>query len=151
MTQTSEKNGRLGVVHADRNLTGIASFGAPFEVRKFKKGRLELVKIAGATIGRVILEAGWRWSKHVKPIVKTKSCLARHLFYEVSGILKIRFEDGKEMECHPGDIAYVPIGHDAWVVGDEPVVAVDFLGMLDYAHVPIVNPKNRLSAFDYAT
>ena len=109
------------------------SFSKPDEIRKFPEGRLELVKIGGATVGRAIFEPGWRWSTSVQPIVKTKSCEAPHFQYHVSGILKILMDDGTELECHPGDVSLLPSGHDAWVVGDEPAVVVDFQGMIDYA------------------
>ena len=109
------------------------SFEKPDEVREFPKGRLELIKIGGATIGRAILEPGWRWSSSVQPLAKTKSCEAPHFQYHVSGVLKILMDDGTEFECRPGDVSFLPSGHDAWVVGDQPAVIVDFQGMIDYA------------------
>jgi len=109
------------------------SFGKPDEVRKFPKGRLELVKIGGATIGRAVLEPGWRWSKSVQPLVKTASCEAPHFQYHVAGTLRVRMDDGREFDCKPGDVSLLPSGHDAWVVGNKDVVLVDFQGMVDYA------------------
>ena len=109
------------------------SFDKPDEVRTFPKGRLELIKIAGATIGRAIFEPGWRWSTSVQPLAKTKSCEAPHFQYHVSGTIRIVMDDGTELECKAGDVSLLPVGHDAWVVGDEPVVVVDFQGMVDYA------------------
>lgn len=103
------------------------------EVRTFPKGKLEIMKIGGATIGRATLEPGWRWSTSVQPIVKTRSCEAPHFQYHVAGTLKVAMDDGTEFECRPGDISYLPSGHDAWVVGNEPAVIVDFQGMKDYA------------------
>jgi len=111
----------------------LKSFMKPDEVREFPKGRLELIKIGGATIGRAVFEPGWRWSESVQPIAKTKSCEAPHFQYHVSGVIKVRMDDGSEFECHPGDVSLLPSGHDAWVVGNAPVVVVDFHGMLDYA------------------
>jgi hypothetical protein len=105
-------------------------------VREFPKGRLELVKIGGATIGRAVFEPGWRWATSLQPIVKTKSCDAPHFQYHVSGVLRIRMDDGREFDCGPGDVSLLPSGHDAWVVGNEPAVVVDFQGMLDYAKSP---------------
>jgi hypothetical protein len=109
------------------------SFGVPDEVRKFDKGKVELVNIGGATIGRGIFEPGWRWSKSVKPLVNTSSCEAPHFQYHVSGTLKVVMDDGTEKELKAGDVSFLPSGHDAWVVGNEPVVVVDFQGMADYA------------------
>jgi len=113
----------------------LRGFGKPEEVREFPKGRLELVTIGGATVGRAILQPGWRWSTSVKPIAGTKSCEAPHFQYHVSGMLRVVMDDGTELDCRAGDVSLLPSGHDAWVVGNEPVVVVDFQGMIDYAKV----------------
>ena len=111
----------------------LKSFGKPDEVREFPKGRLELLKIGGATVCRATFEPGWRWATSVQPLAKTKSCEAPHFQYHVAGVLKIRMDDGTEFEGRPGDVSLLPTGHDAWVVGNEPAVVVDFQGMVDYA------------------
>ena len=111
----------------------VKSFGSPEETREFPKGKVELVKVGGAMIGRATFQPGWKWSSSVQPIAKTKSCEAPHFQYHVSGVLKIKMDDGTILECKAGDISYLPMGHDAWVVGNEPVVVVDFQGMIDYA------------------
>jgi len=115
------------------NKAEVKHLGKPDDVREFPKGRLELIKIGGATVGRGIFEPGWTWASSVQPIAKTKSCEAPHFQYHVSGILKVRMDDGTEFECRAGDVSLFPSGHDAWVVGNEPVVVVDFQGMIDYA------------------
>ena len=99
----------------------LKSFGTPDEVRKFPRGRLELINVGGATIGRAVFEPGWRWATSVQPIAKTSSCEAPHFQYHVSGRLAIRMDDGSELIAGPGDITSLPSGHDAWVVGDEAV------------------------------
>ena len=109
------------------------SLNAPDEVRNFDKGKVDLVKIGGAMVGRAVLQPGWRWSTSVKPIAKTKSCEAPHFQYHVSGVFHIVMDDGTEKDCKPGDVSLLPSGHDAWVVGNEPVVLVDFQGTIDYA------------------
>ena len=109
------------------------SFGVPDEVRKFDKGKVELVNIGGATIGRAVFEPGWKWSTSVKPIVNTKSCEAPHFQYHVSGTIRVLMDDGTEKELKAGDVSLLPSGHDAWVVGNEPAVVVDFQGMVAYA------------------
>jgi len=109
------------------------NFASPDEVREFPQGRLELVTVGGVTVGRFIGQPGWRWSTSVKPTVQTSSCQAAHLNCMVSGVLKVVMDDGQEVECRPGDVVSLPPGHDAWVVGSEPVVLVDFQGMRDYA------------------
>ena len=113
----------------------VKSFGAPDEVRTFEKGRVELVKVGDVTIGRGTFEPGWKWSTHVKPLTKTKSCEAPHFQYQIAGTMKVVMEDGTTRECKAGDVSLLPSGHDAWVVGNEPVVVVDFQGMTDYAKV----------------
>jgi hypothetical protein len=113
--------------------TELKHFDKPDEVREFPRGRLELIKIGDRTVGRAVLEPGWRWATSVQPIAKTRSCEAPHFQYHVSGVLRVRMDDGSEFDCRAGDVSLLPSGHDAWVVGDEPVVVVDFQGMLDYA------------------
>ena len=109
------------------------SFQQPDETRTFPHGRAEIVRVGGAEVGRLILEPGWRWSEHVKPIAGTASCEAPHFQYHVSGRLAIRMDDGSEFVAGPGDVTSLPSGHDAWVVGDEPVVVVDWFGATNYA------------------
>lgn len=120
MTKTMEKVQVKNVVQAD-------------EVRVFEKGRLELVNIAGRMVGRAVFQPGWKWSLHVKPIVKTKSCEAPHFQYQLAGRMKVVMDDGTEFETKAGDVMNIPPGHDAWVVGEEPVIVVDFQGFVDYA------------------
>ena len=111
----------------------VKSFGLPDEVREFPPGRLELLDVGGAIVGRAVLEPGWRWSTSVQPIAGTKSCEAPHFQYHVSGVLRIKMDDGSEFDCKPGELSRIPPGHDAWVVGDESVVIVDFQGMVNWA------------------
>jgi uncharacterized RmlC-like cupin family protein len=105
----------------------------PDDVRKFTNGKVELANLGDVTIGRITLDPGWKWSNDVKPIVNTSSCELPHTQYVISGRLRVRMDDGTEQECGPGEALYVPPGHDAWVVGNEPFVAVDFTGMKEYA------------------
>jgi hypothetical protein len=111
----------------------VKSFNKPDEVRTFPKGKLELITIGGATIGRATFEPGWKWSTSVQPLVNTKSCEAPHFQYHISGTIMVVMDDGAQFECKPGDVSLLPMGHDAWVVGNEPVVVVDFQGMAEYA------------------
>ena len=119
--------------HTEGNKAELKSFGKPDEVREFPLGRVELIKIGGATIGRAVFQPGWKWSTSVQPLTKTKSCEAPHFQYHVSGILMVKMDDGTLVECKPGDVSLLPEGHDAWVVGNEPAIVVDFQGMIDYA------------------
>jgi hypothetical protein len=109
------------------------SYARPDEVREFPHGRVEILKVGGQEVGRLVLEPGWRWSTDVKPIAGTDSCQAPHMQYHVSGRLRIQMDDGTEFEAGPGDVTSLPSGHDAWVVGDEPAVTVDWFGASNYA------------------
>lgn len=108
-------------------------FANPDEVRTFDHGRVELLDIGGSMIGRMTLEPGWRWSLHVKPIVGTEWCEAPHFQYQVSGRMHVEMADGTTFEVGPGQVSTLPSGHDAWVVGDEPVISVDWWGASNYA------------------
>jgi hypothetical protein len=103
------------------------------EVRRFEKGKVELVNMADGAIGRLTLEPGWQWSKHVKPIAGTDWCYAPHFQYQVSGRIHVRMEDGTEFETGPGQVMNLPSGHDAWVIGNENVVLIDWEGARNYA------------------
>ena len=110
------------------------SLDAPEEVRPFQgKGQLELVILDSGPVGRGTFEPGWRWSTNVKPIAGTDSCQAAHLGYVISGRMVIRMDDGQETEFGPGDIMSCPPGHDAWIIGDNPCVLIDWQGVADYA------------------
>ncbi len=109
------------------------TFLQPEATRTFDKGKLELVTLGGVTFGRATFEPGWKWSASVKPLVKTASCQAPHLQYHVSGRLQVIMDDGTAQEFGPGDVSLIPPGHDAWVVGIEPVVVIDVSGMAHYA------------------
>ncbi|MBW0271138.1 cupin [Nocardia sp. MH4] len=111
------------------------NFDAPEETRPFEqdKGRLDLVNLDSGPVGRAVFEPGWRWSLHVKPIAGTDSCQAPHMGYCLSGRMVVVMDDGEQQEFGPGDLMLVPPGHDAWVVGDEACVMLDWQGVADYA------------------
>jgi hypothetical protein len=109
------------------------AFDEPDEVREFEHGRLEMLNMSGGIIGRLVLRPGWQWSRHVRPIVGTDWCEAPHFQYHVSGTLHVQMADGTEFDAGRGAVTSLPMGHDAWVVGDEDVVLVDWYGASDYA------------------
>jgi len=109
------------------------SLNSPDETRTFPKGKVEMVVVGGVTFGRATFDPGWKWSEHVKPIAKTQSCEASHTLCQISGHMHIRMDDGTEIALGPGDVGIIAPGHDAWVVGNEPVVAIDITGLVDYA------------------
>lgn len=106
----------------------IKNLSTPDEVRDLPRTRVELVNLGGQSLMRLTLQPGWHWSEHVKPTVGTDSCEVAHFNYIISGHLHIKTDDGKEAEVGPGDVMALAPGHDAWVVGDEPLVALDFHG-----------------------
>lgn len=108
-------------------------FDEPDETREFPNGVAEIVKIGSGEVGRLVLQPGWRWSNDVKPIAGTQSCEAPHFQYHVSGRVAILMDDGTELIAGPGDVTSLPSGHDAWVLGDEPAVMVDWYGATTYA------------------
>ena len=111
----------------------VKSFNKPDEVRTPPKTKIEVVKVGDSTMMRATFEPGWKWSECVKPIAGTNSCQAPHVNYVISGRMKVVMDDGTEMEMGAGDAADIPPGHDAWVIGNEPCVAIDFAAGKVYA------------------
>jgi class 3 adenylate cyclase len=107
-------------------------FTDPDDVRTFPHGRIDVVELDDRVIGRMTYEPGWRWSVDVKPIAETDSCQFHHIGVTLSGRTRVQMRDGTELELGPGEIFEIPPGHDAWVVGDEPWVSVDFEAMRAY-------------------
>jgi reverse gyrase len=93
----------------------------------------EGVKIGDGEVGRYTFQPGWRWSEHIKPVVGTDSCQTNHVGYVVSGKLEVRSDDGSTGVVSPGCVYRIAPGHDAHVVGNEPVVVVEFQGAAEYA------------------
>jgi hypothetical protein len=109
------------------------SIGTPDETRKFNLGKIEIVNIGGGTVGKATFEPGWKWSNDVKPVAGTDLCQAPHFLYQISGRMHVVMADGREFEAGPGDVAVIPPGRDAWTVGDEAVVVIDWGGAANYA------------------
>jgi quercetin dioxygenase-like cupin family protein len=109
-------------------------FDSPDETRVMEKGRFEIVRIGGVTIGRSTYEPGWKWSEHVGPSVGATRCSVEHVGLVVSGTATAALDDGRVFELRPGELFYIPpIPHDSWVVGDEPYVSLHFFGAEHYA------------------
>src|SRR5262249_55870976 len=96
----------------------------PDETRDIPKTKIEVVYLNTSVVMRATFQPGWKWSECVKPTVETKSCQAPHINYIISGRMKVVMDDGSEIEMGPGDAAEIPPGHDAWVIGNEPCVAI---------------------------
>lgn len=111
----------------------VRRFEKPDESRDFEKGRFDLLRVGGLTIGRALYEPGWKWSQHVGAATGQSLCGVDHVGLVVSGRAMVRMEDGEEVELRSGDLFAVPPGHDSWVVGDEPYVSLHFMGAEQYA------------------
>jgi quercetin dioxygenase-like cupin family protein len=108
-------------------------FEEPDEVREFEKGRFEVVRIGGLTIGRATYQPGWKWSEHVRPMAGTELCEVEHVGMVLSGRATAAMKGGEVIELGPGSVFHIPpVAHDSWVVGDEPYVSLHFLGADHY-------------------
>ena len=112
------------------------SLSSPDQVRPFTFGHVDVVNLDETAVARFTWDPGWRWSKDVKPVVKTTSCENRHVGYVVTGVLHVVMDDGTELEIHPGDAYEIPPGHDAWVAGDETFNAVEFASAAIFGVLP---------------
>jgi len=112
------------------------SINDPAEVRRFERGRIENVSLDETVIGKLTLEPGWRWSEDVKPIVSTESCHNRHLGLMLQGTLRVHMDDGGELDLVANDAYEIPPGHDAWVVGETPVIAYELSSSAVFARAP---------------
>lgn len=108
-------------------------FSDPDEIRPIPNGTIEIVSLDDRVVGRMTYEPGWRWSVDIRPIAATQSCQFHHVGVTISGRLRVQMQDGTELELAAGDVFEIPPGHDAWVVGDEAWVSVDFEAMRGYA------------------
>lgn len=108
-------------------------FEQPDELREFPKGRFEIIRLGGMTLGRATYQPGWKWSVHVGPTVGTPLCGVEHVGLVISGRAVASFGDGRIMALEPGNAFYIPPEpHDSWVVGGEPYVSLHFLGAEHY-------------------
>lgn len=109
-------------------------FESPDETRVLAKGKFDIVRLGGMTIGRATYEPGWKWSEHVGPGIGEARCSVEHVGLVVSGTATAAFDDGTVIEMKAGDLFYIPpTPHDSWVVGDEPYVSLHFQGADHYA------------------
>jgi hypothetical protein len=106
---------------------------SPDEMRKFDNGEFAVVNLPGTNVGRAVFQPGWRWSNDVKPLAGTESCQAAHTGYIISGHMHVKMDDGAEADLGPGDAFIISPGHDAWIVGDEACVGLDWSAAADYA------------------
>jgi quercetin dioxygenase-like cupin family protein len=112
----------------------LKAFENPDEVKTFPKGRFEIVRIGGMSIGRATYEPGWKWSEHVGPKTGQQYCPVEHVGLVLKGVATVAFEGGPVVEMSAGKLFYVPpTPHDSWVVGQETYVSLHFMGTEQYA------------------
>ncbi len=104
----------------------LRTFATPDEIRPIPKGRAAIVSLDEATVARSEFYPGWRWSTDLAPIMGTQSCQVHHLGHAVSGVLRVRMDDGEALDIPPDSIYEIPPGHDAWVVGEEPWLTLEW-------------------------
>jgi mannose-6-phosphate isomerase-like protein (cupin superfamily) len=122
----------------------VKSLNRPDESRTpSERGRIDLVTLDQTTVGRAVFQPGWRWSEDVKPVAGTELCEVTHTGYVVSGREGVRMADGTEVELGPGDAFVIGPGHDAWVIGDEPCVTLDFSGTAQLVGTPARESEER--------
>jgi hypothetical protein len=114
--------------------TILKHFESPDETRLFEKGRFDVVRVGGMTIGRACYQPGWKWSLHVRPIAGTDLCTVEHVGMVLSGRAAVAYADGRQDELAPGTLFYIPpLPHDSWVIGDQPYISLHFQGAADYS------------------
>ena len=112
----------------------LKKFETPDEVRNMPKGKFEIVRLGGLTIGRATYQPGWKWSVDVGPSAGATRCFVEHVGMVISGVATAAFDDGTVVELRAGELFYIPpVPHDSWVVGNEPYVSIHFLGAEKYA------------------
>jgi class 3 adenylate cyclase len=114
----------------------VKSFAKPDEVLEFPKVTVRVVELGDITVGHFVNEPGWSWAECIRPSVGGDWCQARHLGMILSGRLGIELEDGTTFELGPDEVFDIPPGHNGWVVGDEPVVQVEWAGIRAFAGFP---------------
>ena len=107
------------------------SLNAPDEVRELPMLSLGLLRVGSLTVGYGQVQPGWRWSTHMRKETDEPLCQIHHLQLMLSGRFAIEMDDGEYAEIGPNEVFDVPPGHDVWVLGDEPVAVVDFLGNIE--------------------
>ena len=121
------------------------SLKTPDETIRFPRLALELVELGDVTVGRTVLEPGWRWSTHVRPTVGGQSCQARHVGAVLSGRFGVQLDDGRVLELGPDDVFDIPPGHDGWTIGEEPCVQLEWFGLRTFAG-PAAGAHGRMLA-----
>jgi class 3 adenylate cyclase len=120
-------------------------FATPDEIRTFAHGRAEVLILDDSPVGRATYEPGWRWTTDMPAIAGTATCQLHHLGYSISGAMHVVMDDGQELDIPPDSIYEIPAGHDAWVVGEEPWVTIEWTSARSFGVAP-EGPGERIVA-----
>jgi len=124
----------------------VQSFSEPDELIELEKVRSAMITKGGITVSHDIQHPGWRWSTHIRPLVKTEWCEVRHVGVLLRGRIHVLLNDGTEFEVGPMSLMDIPAGHDAWVLGDEPAETLGWTGVKEW-----LKPLDTLSERILAT
>lgn len=111
----------------------VKNFTNADEVTEIPNGRIEVIRLNDKYASKTTFKPGWKWSESVKPLAGTASCEFNHNLYIISGTMRVKMNDGSEFDCKAGDACFIPACHEAWVVGNENVVSIDFDDNMNYA------------------
>jgi class 3 adenylate cyclase len=111
-------------------MTGVEvrDLGDPEAVVSDRLATSNQVRLAQTVITRHVLQPGWSWEEHAKPVVGTASCELYHRGVVLSGRMGIRTDEGEQLIVGPNHVFDLPPGHVTWVEGDEELVMVDWAG-----------------------
>src|SRR5262245_19660300 len=122
----TERRSEAGYASQPMPRLQVKTFANPDERRTFPLGNAELVHLDEVAVGRAHWEPGWRFTTHLAPIHGTATCQVHHLGFSVSGWLRVETDGGDTIDIPPDSVYEIPPGHDAWVVGDEPWVTIEW-------------------------
>ena len=88
--------------------------------------RLDVGRAGTARVKRMIYPPGFHWAKDMKPVTGTDLCMHAHVGFLARGEIHIEYADGSIVEHKAPQIVAIAPGHDGWVVGQEPVVLIEF-------------------------
>jgi len=123
----------------------VKSLDRPDERPELPKGHAELVRIGEQVVVRGTLDPGWRWSNDWQPMFGTASCRMPHTGIVLAGRWHVELDDGTSADVGPGDVYAIPPGHDAWVIGEEPVLTIDWGPAHDEATTAVIQAGIRTS------
>ena len=96
------------------------------DLREIAGVTVEIVKVGNGRVKRAVYPPGFRWSTHMRPTVRTDHCMHAHIGFLARGHIQGEYADGCTFEYVAPQVVAIEPGHDAWVVGSEPAVVIEF-------------------------